>query len=144
MDNRELKSLKLDEVLNGDTYIIPVYQRNYDWGDVQIRQLIEDILDYSEQEDTLYYIGSLVVHPKDTRLEVLDGQQPLTTLNLLAIYLKHRLSNNLINFQKVNLQFESRSKSMDTIQKIYKTFSRACEYIRRLFISRGINIRTAG
>ncbi|MDY3305328.1 DUF262 domain-containing protein [Psychrobacter sanguinis] len=122
MDNRELKSLKLDEVLNGDTYIIPVYQRNYDWGDVQIRQLIEDILDYSEQEDTLYYIGSLVVHPKDTRLEVLDGQQRLTTLNLLAIYLKHRLSNNLINFQKVNLQFESRSKSMDTIQKIYKTF----------------------
>lgn len=122
MDNRELKSLKLDEVLNGDTYIIPVYQRNYDWGDVQIRQLIEDILDYSEQEDTLYYIGSLVVHPKDTRLEVLDGQQRLTTLNLLATYLKHRLSNNLINFQKVNLQFESRSKSMDTIQKIYKTF----------------------
>lgn len=122
MDNRELRSLKLDEVLNGDTYIIPVYQRNYDWGDVQIRQLIEDILDYSEQKDASYYIGSLVVHPKGTRLEVLDGQQRLTTLNLLAIYLKHRLSDNLINFQKVNLEFESRSKSVDTIQKLYKVF----------------------
>ena len=43
-------SLSLKQLLNGDThYIIPIYQRNYAWGESEITQLIQDIIDYTPE-----------------------------------------------------------------------------------------------
>ncbi|MDR0898841.1 MAG: DUF262 domain-containing HNH endonuclease family protein [Lactobacillaceae bacterium] len=80
---------KLEEIFqidNLDKYEIPVYQRNYSWDKTQIEQLFIDIQD----EDSGYYVGNLLIHPKEDNLQVIDGQQRLTTLSLLltAIYLK--------------------------------------------------------
>lgn len=35
------------EKLFEERYIIPIYQRNFEWGESEIRQLILDIFDYS-------------------------------------------------------------------------------------------------
>lgn len=67
-----------------DRYIIPLYQRPYAWTEDQIVQLLQDIDGLSSNSDEHYYLGPLVVHRrKNGLLEVIDGQQRLTTLFLL-------------------------------------------------------------
>lgn len=68
-----------------DYYIVPLYQRNFAWGEEQIVQLIQDIYEnYKNAPDTNYYIGSLVtLKRKDEKYEIIDGQQRLTVLSLL-------------------------------------------------------------
>lgn len=70
-----------------DTYVVPLYQRNFAWGEKQITQLIQDIYDnYKSDKISRYYIGSLVVllRNNDGKYEVIDGQQRLTTISLLC------------------------------------------------------------
>ncbi len=70
-----------------DDYVVPLYQRNYAWGEKQICQLIQDIYDsYKADRTSRYYIGSLVVlqRSNDGKYEVVDGQQRLTTMSLLS------------------------------------------------------------
>ena len=60
-----LKSLTVREFLSNDNYVIPIYQRNYDWGEKEELQLIEDIADYAKDyPEKNYYIGSAVVYSK--------------------------------------------------------------------------------
>lgn len=68
-----------------DDYVIPLYQRNYSWQESQIQQLIQDIYDNSKASESNYFIGSLVVLQRpDGRYEVIDGQQRLTTLQIIC------------------------------------------------------------
>lgn len=106
-----------------DTYVVPMYQRNYAWGEGEITQLVQDVADYQQKENQRYYIGTLVVYKrKDGGLEVIDGQQRFTTLSLLAIYLKNlelsaeppRKAPKMDWYEKVNISFDSRPKSTDT------------------------------
>lgn len=69
-------------------YIIPLYQRNYAWGEDEIAQLLQDLYEnfkkFETNQDLNYFIGSLVVlKRKDGFYEVIDGQQRLTTLSIL-------------------------------------------------------------
>lgn len=124
MSNNTQKILDFQQLLGQDHYKIPVYQRNYDWGEPQIQQLINDIQDFAEKESkkSYYYIGSLVVHEKTNYFEILDGQQRFTTLSLLACYLNYRIPESFKWYEKVNLGFESRSKSEFTIDKLFDVF----------------------
>ncbi|WP_172812153.1 DUF262 domain-containing protein, partial [Dietzia sp. 111N12-1] len=66
-----------------DRYVIPLYQRNYTWGEDQIGQLFSDVSEaYKADSESTYFLGNLVVaEPSaDGRYEVIDGQQRLTTL----------------------------------------------------------------
>lgn len=68
-------------------YIIPSYQRAYSWEYDECYQLYTDIMDaFKERQD--YFIGNLVIAKSNedkTKLEVIDGQQRLSTL---LIFLK--------------------------------------------------------
>lgn len=68
-------------------YVIPLYQRAYAWTEWQIEQLIDDI-ESVDDDIECYYLGSLVVDMNGERIEVIDGQQRLTTLLLILSYLK--------------------------------------------------------
>lgn len=63
--------------------IIPAYQRPYKWSARQVNQLIDDILYHREHGKSAYRIGTMVVHRDGVR-NVVDGQQRLYTLTLLA------------------------------------------------------------
>ncbi len=137
MTNESIQALKIQALFeNKQTYIIPMYQRNYAWGEKEIDQLILDIQDYQKQPEQLnqgqtqgskkYYIGTLVVFERsDGTYEIIDGQQRFTTLTLLAICLK-RLSkeeNNVLDmswFNQFNLDFESRPKSSLTFKALLR------------------------
>jgi hypothetical protein len=60
---------------------IPAYQRPYKWSTRQINQLIDDILYHRGK--SAYRLGTMVVHRDGVR-NVVDGQQRLYTLSLLA------------------------------------------------------------
>lgn len=70
--NNDVTPLGIQQMLSdGAKYIIPMYQRNYAWGESEINQLIRDIYDYQQQDASdltaspqskTYYIGTLVVY----------------------------------------------------------------------------------
>ncbi|MEX5288183.1 MULTISPECIES: GmrSD restriction endonuclease domain-containing protein [Acinetobacter] len=137
MTNESIQALNVQALFeNKQTYIIPMYQRNYAWGEKEIDQLILDIQDYQKQTDQLnqgqtqenkkYYIGTLVVFERsNSTYEIIDGQQRFTTLTLLAICLK-RLSKeekivlDMSWFNQFNLDFHSRPKSSLTFQALLR------------------------
>lgn len=66
---------------------IPEYQRPYIWNEVQLKRLLKDIADYFKYKvNQSYYLGSVILHQDNSTnsLNVIDGQQRLTTLVLLA------------------------------------------------------------
>ncbi|MFB9777788.1 DUF262 domain-containing protein [Brevibacterium otitidis] len=78
--------------VHSDRYSIPLYQRNYTWGEEQIHRLLHDVLDEAERENPNdYFLGNLVVAPPDEfydPFDVIDGQQRLTTLYILLSRLR--------------------------------------------------------
>lgn len=78
---------------NKTQFLIPVYQRNYEWNATQCNQLLEDILEVgSDKKLSAHFIGSIVyVHDdvytssKIKELNIIDGQQRLTTLTLIYL-----------------------------------------------------------
>ncbi|MEN2751238.1 DUF262 domain-containing HNH endonuclease family protein [Psychrobacter sp. FBL11] len=125
----KVSSLNIKDLLtDGDQYVIPMYQRNYAWGTVEIETLIKDIIDaYNRDQSLTYYLGTLVVFDKSNTsqalFEVIDGQQRLTTLTLLAVYLHHHhrqyCDSYLKSFNQPNLHFESRPHSAYTLSLLY-------------------------
>ena len=91
IENLEKSSENLEksiaEIFDANSrYVIPLYQRNYAWGEDQIEALFQDIYEaWNSNPDGKYYIGSLVVlKRRNGDYEVIDGQQRLTTLSLLT------------------------------------------------------------
>ena len=95
-----------------DKYIIPVYQRGYDWTENEIIQFIDDINDYKKNNSQEYYIGTLIVNKNKNIFEVVDGQQRLTTLFLLYSFLEIETNKSL--------SFEFREKSDNTLNNLSK------------------------
>ena len=70
--------------------VIPEYQRPYVWGNIEVRQLLNDLLEYFSEDSVkkpLYYLGSIILHKKGNDLNIIDGQQRITTLAILQSYL---------------------------------------------------------
>ncbi|MDT7525107.1 DUF262 domain-containing protein [Pseudidiomarina sp. GXY010] len=68
---------------------IPEYQRPYCWQEQQLSQLLTDINAHNQQTpDLSYYLGSLILHHADDKLNIIDGQQRVTTLAMIACLLE--------------------------------------------------------
>ena len=66
-------------------YNIPAYQRPYSWLKENVEQLLDDVWESFKANDAEYFIGSLITieREKGRFYDVVDGQQRLTTLNLI-------------------------------------------------------------
>ena len=138
-----VKTLTISDLFNGENkcnYIIPIYQRNYAWGDDEISSLLQDIKNACEQnkeQDKNYYIGSLVVYRRENGdFEVIDGQQRLTTLTLIMHYL------GKLSFR--NVSFEHRDESEQALsnlnsEKLPSNFSQALKTIKKVIDEWGNN-----
>ncbi|MFN3893136.1 MAG: DUF262 domain-containing protein [Acinetobacter sp.] len=77
---------------------IPEYQRPYVWDIEQLDQLIKDIQEHEQKgKDSPYYLGSIILHAKSTELNIIDGQQRLTSLTLFG-YLNAQLQNVSLSY----------------------------------------------
>ncbi|HDR8740032.1 TPA: DUF262 domain-containing protein [Escherichia coli] len=129
MSDAKVASFTVRSLLgDASRYLIPMYQRNYAWGEGEITQLVQDILDYQQKclhslYPQTYYIGTLVVFTRpDGDAEIIDGQQRFTTLSLLANWLKKHAGPTLDMswYQGINLGFESRPKSGETFARLWQ------------------------
>lgn len=83
--NISLKSI-VDFKNDNINFYIPSYQRGYRWKSRQVCQLIDDINAFTPTESTPFYFLQALAVAKDIekdRVNVVDGQQRLTTLNLI-------------------------------------------------------------
>lgn len=95
------KEKPLSDLLTNKKYTIHYYQREYRWGKKQIEELIDDLtgefLEYYDaghsrdmtQNYGHYYLGSIVLSSGENQNSIIDGQQRLTSLTLLLIYLNN-------------------------------------------------------
>lgn len=96
---KSVHDYQIDDVFKKDAgfcYLIPKYQREYTWGQYQWKDLYDDIC----ENDYGYFIGSIICIDNSSdafqikELEVVDGQQRLTTLCLLLTAIYNRLKQH--------------------------------------------------
>jgi len=102
----ELKSIS--EILEYD-FFIPSYQRGYRWGEQQVKDLLNDIWEFSQNKtnDEFYPLQPIVVFndEENNRFEVIDGQQRITTIYIIFKYLSNLtklFENNKEEIAKLN------------------------------------------
>jgi hypothetical protein len=95
----QARPVNVRELFEQNEFVIPEYQRDYVWKDTHVRQLWADICDHypkCTKGDKVvtspegYFLGAMVAlqpDAKSSHLQVIDGQQRLTTLTCLAVVL---------------------------------------------------------
>jgi hypothetical protein len=123
------KGKTIRELLAGRKYSIDYYQREYKWQTKQVTELIDDLVatflgSYEDGHDRAsvadyqhYFLGSVIVSDREGRKLIVDGQQRLTSLTLLLIFLQHQLPDSDQKAQVAELifsqKFGQRSFNMD-------------------------------
>lgn len=110
----EATDTSINALLKDQKFTIDYFQREYRWQEKHIKLMIEDLTttflkSYKETDKRpevanyqSYYLGPVVfsVNAEDGKKSIIDGQQRITSITLLLIYLNH-LQNE--NPQKVNI-----------------------------------------
>lgn len=128
-----LEPITVREISNRN-YFIPDYQRGYRWTEIQVKQLLEDIYDFESKscengEGTWYCLQPLVVKEmtffpekfegdQNLRwLEVIDGQQRLTTVFLIVHYINEIFRGPKKDPEPV-LLYQTRKNSTSFLEQI--------------------------
>ncbi|MBD1399444.1 DUF262 domain-containing protein [Pelovirga terrestris] len=89
----------VQQLLQSQSFAIDEYQREYKWEKENVLEMISDFLDkfqnsYQDGDETTavnnytdYFLGSIIVTKRNGAYYLIDGQQRVTTLTLLLIYL---------------------------------------------------------
>ena len=129
------------QLLDNVKYTIDYYQREYKWQTKNIIELLSDLEDkfndYYDQQHLrryvsnygAYFLGSIVISRKKGKRFIIDGQQRLTSLTLLLIYihnLQKEQEGNMVDVSSLifsesfgeksfNLQIPDRSACMESL-----------------------------
>ena len=104
----------LINLLKSRKFQIPDHQRDYVWKEENIKQLLMDLIEHCKNPEVTennrliekpktYFLGSMVVcKPQvgEELLEVIDGQQRLTTIACVATVLKEQLEKYISSENK--------------------------------------------
>lgn len=66
---------------------VPPFQREYSWTNDEVREFFSDIQGALDQDS--YFLGLVIITEEKARRQVVDGQQRIVTLSLLAAALYH-------------------------------------------------------
>lgn len=107
-------TIELKNLLSRTRFTVNYYQREYRWGRKQIEQLIEDLASAFEnnynnsifthestkevKEYGYYYMGSIIRTNEQNNKEIIDGQQRLTSISLLLIFINNIFKRNNTEF----------------------------------------------
>lgn len=99
MQEIQAKTRSVRELLSDTKYGIDYYQREYKWQKKQMEELVTDLtgafleeyLPTHERKDVAgyghYFLGSIVISQSEDKKQIVDGQQRLSSLTLLLIFL---------------------------------------------------------
>lgn len=77
-------------------FVIPVYQRNYDWKHEQCKRLFDDLEEVVREQRPSHFFGSIVSKASMERRVLIDGQQRVTTTFILLAALCRQVQAGLI------------------------------------------------
>src|SRR6185312_1458736 len=95
-----------DELSYNDLFVqsmqlqIPVFQREYRWGQKQLTRMMEEIDFIIEGRDDSRFLGAIIAVKRNSNpskpqvFEIVDGQQRLTTLYLIVLAAAYTLAVN--------------------------------------------------
>ncbi|MBS1649959.1 MAG: DUF262 domain-containing protein [Bacteroidetes bacterium] len=111
---------------------IPDYQRPYRWDKEKVKELLDDLKEFfidKPEPDLDYYIGGILLYnnKQDNCYEIIDGQQRLTTLNLISYVLTDNIQqgqnfhyNNHISFYHIKENHQFLKEQIELIQLLDK------------------------
>lgn len=121
MSNNELTLKPIKELLS-ESFYIPDYQRGYRWTKRQVKELLDDVLEFSEKEGLskkeFYCLQPIVIRKKEgEQWELVDGQQRLTTIFLILSYFNSRFSED---FRKeiFSIEYQTRVGSKEYLTSL--------------------------
>lgn len=100
-----MESLTIQKLFDAKNrqFEIPAYQRSYSWGSKQIYQFIDDLKNATSQ----YYLGHFLFETSsDKVLQIIDGQQRLTTCVIFFSSLKNELSNRKTKGENISVDLD--------------------------------------
>lgn len=94
-------------------FIIPLYQRNYDWKEENCEQLFQDLMKLHRSDRRGHFFGSIVssIQTGTEDRYIIDGQQRITTISLLLIAMVNANKEGLIEATDAKL-----------VEKIFKRY----------------------
>lgn len=107
-------------LLSGSKYAIDYYQREFRWQTKHITELLDDLSakfreSYKPEQERSqvenyghYFLGSIIISDRDGQKFIIDGQQRLTSLTLLLIYLHRHLKDQEQQVQLAEMIFSQK------------------------------------
>jgi uncharacterized protein with ParB-like and HNH nuclease domain len=114
INNVNIESITLSELFQKKhTLTIPEYQRPYVWTKKDIKKLLNQIDEHQKRKvenKPKFYLGSIVLHFDGEKYNIIDGQQRLTSLQLLD-YIKNKRNylikySHSLSFKNIKQNFE--------------------------------------
>lgn len=120
-------NIKTISELDFSLFDIPFYQRPYRWQPSHVETLLNCILESQNNKKEEYRIGSIIIHRSagSEKMEVVDGQQRLTTLSLLFMCIDENTTFTL----------ECEFRNEESCQNIYRNY----RHIKRWLEYKGID-----
>lgn len=115
MKKIEGEAKNIRKLLANSRFYIDYYQREYKWQTKHVQEMLHDLTgkfleEYDPEHDRSeirqyenYFLGSIILCEKGNNKFIIDGQQRLTTLTLLLIYLRNRETNEKQKSKLLNL-----------------------------------------
>lgn len=141
MNDIEASVVKVKDILSIEKLRIPPYQRPYRWNEKNVRQLLEDVMTSRNSGKKSYRIGSVIFHKNEIeqRIDIVDGQQRLTTLYIIAKACGNSISSSLI-YQHSDSIINIRNNYLfiqewldencrDSLQDYFDYISNSCEFV---------------
>ena len=94
-------------------FIIPLYQRNYDWKEENCEQLFQDLIKLHYSDRKSHFFGSIVssIQTGTEDRYIIDGQQRITTVSLMLIAMVNATKGGLVEVEDEKL-----------VEKIFKRY----------------------
>mgnify|MGYP004508230101 CR=1 FL=1 len=104
-------------------FIIPVYQRNYDWKKENCKQLFDDLVSVEKDGKETHFFGSIVsyAHSRD-EVVLIDGQQRITTVSLILIAIVNALKKGAMSTKDDTLVFRIEDFLVDKYDRTGRKF----------------------
>ncbi len=148
----EANNRSILEVLDNKKYTVDYYQREYNWEQKHIVQLVTDLYnafldnyDCSHQRPDVanynsYYLDPFVLSEKSGKRSIIDGQQRLTSLTLFLIYLNNKQKSlglsATISGMIFSEKFGEKSFNIDVAERtpcLDVLFNQGCRYLVTTF-----------
>ena len=97
-------------------FVIPVYQRNYDWKKEQCKQLYDDLVNMIKYKYKSHFFGTIVSIYNDSGRNreylIIDGQQRITTISILLLAIVNIIKEKLTNQYLINQYCEDDDRKL--------------------------------